>query len=181
MESLNGCRIISLVGPQGSGKSTIGQRLSSAITAPHIEASEFAKKITGTNVRSELPGATEKFTAKDPDWLGRGIELRIKELAKDLVILTGVRERNVHLYLASQGANIYIYELDAPMPLRYDRLLSLKKVSNADEFIRQELREMKLGVWDVCNDATYRIPNDDDTSTKEIARAIAKSFLGATI
>lgn len=175
-EPLNGIRIVSIVGPQGTGKTTIGSRLALLLETRHIEASDYAKRITGSKQRSDLPGLTEKYTKENPDWLGQAIEEVILEQESKTIILTGVRERNVHLYLASRGARLAIYELEAPAELRFQRLLRLEKVSSATEFIEQELREIKLGVVDVCKDALHKVPNSTDEHPGKIARAIEKTL-----
>lgn len=175
-ELLNGIHIVSLVGPQGVGKTTIGLRLALLLDNIHVEASDYAKRITGTDARSELPTLTEQHTKQNPDWLGQAIEEEIIKHDKKTIVLTGVRERNVHLYLASRGGRLAIFELEAPAELRFQRLCRLGKVSNATEFIEQEIKEVKLGVYEVCKDALHRVPNATDVPAPKIARAIEKTF-----
>lgn len=174
MERLSGIQIISLCGYQGSGKSTIGKYVARVLKVPHIEASDFARKVTGVEKRSELPAATMKFTAKNPDWLGEALADEILGNNTKIIVLTGTRERNVHLYLAAQGANLRIFEMMTPPELRYERLLQLGKIKDASEFIEQELRERELGVEEVVDDAIYQIPNHEDTNPLKIARAIGE-------
>lgn len=171
MESLSGYQIISLVGYQGSGKSTVGKLLAHLLNCRHVETSAVVKKVTGVEKRENL-ASTGKQTKIDPDWLGSAVAEHVVQASKKLVVLTGVRERAVHEFLISFAKQVDIIELTSPPELRFDRVKELGKVSTAAEFIEQELKEKELGLEDVICNATYQIPTTEKTDPVDIARAI---------
>lgn len=165
--------LISFVGFQGSGKTTLGKILADSLNSEHFEASGIVRNTTGVTERSELP-ATGKRTKKDPTWLGKAVYTAI--YPDEVSVVSGVREQEVHDYLETQNIDIHIFEVVAPAEVRFDRLFKLQKVSSAQDFIEQELREIELGVKDVMTAAQYTIPTSPKTNPNAICRVILKKL-----
>lgn len=141
-EQLAGVHILSLIGQQGSGKTTLGQLLSGRLNAEHIEASEVVRDLRGNLQRSEMHTTNDR-TKDDPTWLGDAIATRIDSFK---VILTGVREVEVHRTLEQLGTTVTPIILTAPTQERYKRLLDNKKVTSYGEFTKDGQAELDIGL-----------------------------------
>lgn len=168
--NLKGLKIVSIVGRQGSGKSTIGKYLAKSLRTIHVETSDVVRSLNKNLTRAELP-STGKKTKKDPEWLGKAIAEQVLS-GDDTAVLTGAREHQVHKYLVKQGAVVKVIELVSDPVLRYQRLLLLGKVKNATEFLTHEIAETRLGVQDVMDRAPFRAETTEDTEPKVLAQAI---------
>lgn len=148
------------------------------LNVTHLEASDYAKRATGITKRSDLPGATLKVAKKDPKWLGKAIEEGVLNRTNKhpVVVLTGTRELNVHEHLKEKGATILAFEMQASPEVRYNRLLQIKKVKNASEFLDQEIKEREIGTLEVMNAAEFRIPCTNDSNPLKIARAVRETL-----
>lgn len=165
--------LISFVGFQGSGKTTLGKILADSLSVEHFEASGIVRNTTGVTERSELP-ATGKRTKKDPTWLGKAVYTALYPDA--VTVMSGVREQEVHDYLAGRDIDVHAFEVVAPAEIRFNRLFHLNKVSSAKDFIEQELREIELGVKQVMDTAQYTIPTSPSTNPNAICRVIVKKL-----
>lgn len=176
---MKGNTLISLVGLQGSGKSTLGHKIARRIGTEKIETSDVVRSIYKNLKRSELPTTAER-TKDDPDWLGRAVfdtlEGAYADSGKRAVVLTGVRELEVQKFLKKMGLNIYSFEVVCDAEIRYQRLLSLGKVIDAREFLRQELAERGLGVLDIMDAAPFTIPTSHETDPDRISKAVVREL-----
>lgn len=169
--------VLSFVGKQGAGKSTIAKYVSELLSTGKIETSDIVKKIYHNLSRSELP-STGKRTKTDPNWLARALERELKEEIRhqnsDIVVLSGVREIEIHKYFLSKRFTLHSFEVIAAPEVRYTRLLEMHKVRNAEEFLDQERRELTLGVAKVEEEAAFRIPTSPNTEPSELAASVVK-------
>lgn len=165
-------RIVSIVGRQGAGKSTVGKYLAEIFGVVHIETSYIVRSLFKDILRREELASTGQRTEKDPNWLGRAIEEEIKD--EGAVILTGVREKEVHQYLKSQGAQVRIIVLQCPAVERYLRLRNLHKVESPKDFIEQEIREDMLGIKGTMQNAELIIQTNVLDTAEETVERIRK-------
>lgn len=177
LPQLHGVNVISLVGRQGSGKSTVGSMIAKELNLSHIETSDTVKKHVNNAKRSELP-KTGRFTKDNNIWLAKPVAIELvkalKDKAKNSIILTGVREVEVHQYLERIGANIHAIEMQAYPEVRFDRLVSGKKVSSASEFLEHEIAESALGVQKVIDGASFVARTRADKRPLSIVLGIIK-------
>src|SRR5678809_1298323 len=108
--------IISLVGRQGSGKSTIGAKLADYLKTSHVEASQVVREVCGDLPRSEMP-TTNKRTESEPNWLADAIMERFPE-DKKCVVVTGVREPIVHTYFEMSQHTLLSFEVRCDAEIR---------------------------------------------------------------
>lgn len=169
--------VISLVGYQGSGKTTIGKSLAARYGCSHLEMSEIVRAIHTGLSRDELPRTAEK-TRTDPDWLAELVHKLILEESKNsVVVLTGVREPQIHKYLLAHDIQLHSFEIKAPAGLRYYRLLDLKKVSNAEQFLNHEVDETSMGLREVMDKARYAVITSEESSPRALAQAMKKRLV----
>lgn len=172
MARLSGIQIISLVGLQGVGKSSIGDVLFTKLPySSRIEVSHVVKAVHGDRPRDEL-AATHKHTQHDPTWLGTAIAKRITSERQPLCVLTGVREPEVHETLIDLDADLTPVVVEAAIPVRFDRVFSLGKCHTYDEFYEQDHREMSLGLDRVIGSAKIRLESNLDTTVDGLADTI---------
>jgi dephospho-CoA kinase len=170
-------RIISLVGYQGSGKTTIGQRVARNYSSKRVEISTLVKTLTKDSlVREELP-STYKWTEENPTWLSSYlIDLLNNYFTakpdKNLVILSGVREQILHDELVKAGAQVFVCAIYAPPIDRYKRLVELGKVHTEEEFINHEMSEKEMGLGEVIANADYTITSHEGTSASKLASVV---------
>lgn len=166
-----GLTVISLVGYQGSGKTTLGQILAKQLGIPRVETSDVVKDLSGLQDKAELT-TTAAMTKHDPDWLGRAVYNRllavVSGMAPNAVVLTGTREFEVHLFLAEKGVKLYTFEITSMPYWRYERLRTLSKVASAKEFIEQDLRERAMGLNETCDKAPFVIDTSPHSEPEEI-------------
>lgn len=163
--------VISLVGYQGSGKSTLSQILAKLYGWDFLEISSVVRAVHTGLSRDELP-ETAKKTKTDPNWLSDVIYSMIVKGKSPGVVLSGVREPQIHKYLTGKGLTLHDVEVKAHPALRYDRLLELQKVSNAEQFLNHEIDELAMGLRKVMRDAKYSIWTSDETDPRRLARAV---------
>lgn len=177
---LKGHTIVSLAGAQGSGKSTLGTYLARYLKTLHVETSAVVQDTLSFDLSRDDLHTTGSFTKDDKDWLGRAIEQKIikwlPKYKKSTVVLSGVREREVHSYLRRQGARLHIFEVAADPNLRFYRLKDLGKVSDARHFLDKELNERILGLPKVIAQAKYTVETKQDIPAELQAKAIAKAL-----
>lgn len=170
--------LVSFVGRQGAGKSTIAAGLADVLRTGHIEVSDVVKDLYNDLPRELLP-STGRRTESEPDWLGKAVHKALIEKAeiweRDLLVLSGVREQAVHEYLGKQF-DLYSFEIVADPEIRFQRLSVLWKVRSGKEFIEHEIRETGLGVQEVMDKAPFRIPTSQETQPDYIVKAIIRAL-----
>lgn len=142
---------------------------------PHIETSDVVKKVLKEEDRKKLLSSAVR-TAADPDWLGKEVYQEIISHNSRTVVLTGVREIEVHQYLRNHGCEITIFEVTAPPEIRYQRLYALNKLTNAEDFLSRELKEKQMGIEDVEQEAPYTVPTSFETDPERIAYAMIRAL-----
>lgn len=147
---LSGVHVISFIGVQGSGKSTIAQGVAANYRCQHLEASDVVRDLYGNLERKDMP-ATNVRTATEPDWLANAIADR---MTQDYVVLSGVREREVHAELKLMGATLRIIKLWAPEQERFARLLANGKCKTYVEFMEHGYNEMNIGLAELLADSS---------------------------
>lgn len=171
--------VLSLVGKQGAGKSTIGDRLARYLRTEHIETSDVVRDLNEGKTREELP-ETGKLTKDDPTWLGEPLYERLQPVfdsGKQTAVLTGVREVEVHEHLRKRGIKLVIVDVTSDPQLRYTRLIELGKVDNANQFLEQELREKELGVNEVIDSSKYEMTTTEGSNPDKLVRALISKIV----
>lgn len=163
--------VISLVGPQGAGKSTIAKRAATYLKTRHVEASSVVREVFGDLPRKDMP-KTNVRTKTEPDWLAKGIMGKFPDTGS-AVVVSGIREPIVHKFI-SEKHTVYGFEVRADAELRFQRQLEVRKCRSAAEFLEHELNEIKLGLFEIMFDAPYAIPTSTSTSPDKIVRAIVR-------
>lgn len=172
MARLSGIQIISLVGLQGVGKSSIGDLLFTKLPySSRIEVSNVVRAVHGERPRNEL-AETQKHTKHDPTWLGTAIAKRIVTEKQALCILTGVREPEVHKTLEDLGANLTVVAVESEPPIRFERVKALGKCHTFEDFYDQDHRELALGLERVIGSAQIKIESTDETTVDGLADGI---------
>lgn len=165
---------LSLVGKQGSGKSTLGSKLARNLGTERIEISDVVKELVANKKREQLAESGVR-TRKEPDWLAMPVYEKmfpVFNAGKQTVVLTGVRELAIHKYLQRKGLYVLPIDITARPMVRYLRVLELEKVLNPIEFLDQELREKRLGIDEVCDAAKYEIETSPETDPDKIVRSL---------
>lgn len=169
--------VISLVGYQGSGKSTLSKKLARAIHTDMLEVSDRVKSMYEDYAREKLPSTSER-TKQDPNWLGKDVAEGLAEIYKgqqrQVAILSGAREEQLHKYLLKRGIKLWVFEIVAPPALRFQRVYDLHKVQSASQFIEHELSEREMGLDRVCEKAPFRVITGEDTKPYLLVEAIIK-------
>lgn len=166
--------VLSLVGEQGAGKSTIGQKLARYLDTTHIEISGVVKALTNNHKadKAELVKTREK-TAEDPTWLGEAVYERCLEAydtGKRSVVITGVREVEVYDYLKRRGVLVIGIDVVADPDIRCQRLMELGKISDEQAFIEQDIKEVRMGLHEVMGRSEFQISTSYLTDADEIVR-----------
>lgn len=174
MAKLSGIQVISLVGQQGAGKTTISNLLAEKYGAYRVEASSIVRELCGDLPRSEMP-KTNVRTAHEPTWLGDAIARKILENSDtSIVILSGVREVEVHETLRRFDSDIAVVYIQANRGIRLERQLRNRKCNDALEFDLQDAQELEIGLDKVINTAGYRVSSTPTTSPAGLVDEIAK-------
>lgn len=177
MGLLSGIHILSLVGRQGAGKSSIGHGLAVQVEVPHIEASSVVRKVYGDIPRDKMP-ETNKRTATEPDWLGNAIASEILDHHDaSYVIVTGAREREVHDTLLQLGASLQVIEIYADQQQRYDRHLGVK-CSNEAEFLLHEDNEASIGLDELLAKCPFQLDTTHSPTIEHSVNLLRSTFLG---
>lgn len=166
--------VLSLVGKQGSGKTTLGKKLARNLGTRHIETSDVVKSLHTDKERHELP-ETGKRTRDEPDWLAAPLYDEIYPVfneGKQTVVLTGVREVEVHSYLQRRGLYLLVIDVLTEPSVRYTRLRRLEKVKNVHEFLDQELGERALGIDEVADSARIELKTSEQSKPDAIVRKL---------
>lgn len=138
MASLTGTQIVSLAGYQGSGKSTIGNRLSRLLNIHHVEVSDVVKAHYKGLTREQLPD-TMKLGSR---WLTDALFEEIQDYTH--VVITGPRQKEIFRSWKRRGAEVWSFWIAAHQRDRYERLYKLGKVDSIDAFLQHELKERKM-------------------------------------
>lgn len=172
--------VISIVGKQGTGKSTIAKRVAQNLSTQYIETSDVvAAEIDNAIPRKDMT-VTRYKTQTDPDWLGKAVYERIFPMYKPrvrTVVLSGVREVEVHKYLLRRQLKIIPIEVVCDPDTRCKRLLDLGTVRSVEHFVDQDLEERKMGLDEVLDQARFTITTSDATSPSTLARGIVKKLV----
>lgn len=167
--------VISLVGKQGTGKSTIGKKTAASLETSHVETSDMVAQVV-TGVPRKSLTSTRIRTQEDPDWLGRityeWIMGMYKAYETRTMVLTGVREVEVHRYLQKKQLKIISVEIVSPPHIRLERLMELGTIKSTAHFLNQDLAERAMGLDEVCGQATYQIHTDNETSPGKLSKAL---------
>ena len=172
--------IISLVGKQGAGKSTIGEKLARYLDTTHIEVSKVVRELHKDIEERSALSDTGKKTRTEPDWLGSAVYNRLfPTLRKNtpVAVITGVREIEVHKYLKKMKLSVIGVEIKADPDLRYKRLLELKKIQSPSDFLDMEVKERNLGVNEVIDSCKYEIATSDETKPDQVVRALVSKLV----
>lgn len=134
--------------------------------------------ITGEKAREDLPATAER-TKEDPNWLGKAVS-EILEAANErklpALVLTGVREVQVHDYLEEIGYTLKVFELSTAAEERYRRLLETEKIRSAKQFILHDLREKSMGLDQTLAEAAYSVQTTQETNPARITKAIFQTL-----
>ena len=185
MALLNGIHVLSLIGRQGTGKTTVGQLISENMGCLHIEASDVVRSVVGSHTRREDLPESNKRTAAEPAWLGNAIaetfyescailnRSRIKPGTNlELLVLTGAREVEVHETLEQHGAKVFCVALDAPTFTRYERLKEIGKAPSYEYFQNQDHAEGEIGLDILLTITQYQLKTGAFTNTSHIKNAV---------
>lgn len=169
MGTLSGIQIISLVGQQGAGKTVIGNALAKHYDGSYrVEASSVVREVCGNLPRAEMP-TTNVRTATEPTWLGDAIARKIVDNSDaTLVVLTGVREVEVHETIRRLGAELVVVKIYAPAGDRCLRLFHLKKCISVEEFEQHDKNEWDIGLGKVLSTASTTLHSSKYTSVTQL-------------
>lgn len=169
--------VVSLVGYQGAGKSSISKYLGYLYDVAGIEVSSIVRAIVEGMSRDELPQTTER-TKTDPEWLSSIVHGVLKEKTiGNVAVLTGVREPNIHTYLSAHDMDVYSVEIRCHALTRYKRVLELGKVTSARQFLNHEADEINMGIRETLHASPYCVETNEETSPKLIAAAIKERLM----
>lgn len=185
MALLHGIQVLSLIGRQGTGKTTIGHQVSEAKGCLHIEASDVVRSIVGVSTRREdLPESNQR-TKNDPTWLGDAVAETFDESCSilrrsrvrpgtdlKLLVLTGTREIEVHETLEQHGAHVFCVALDAPAFIRYERLKELRKAPSYEYFQNQDHAEGEIGLDLLLSLTQYQLKAGAFTNPDFLVKAV---------
>lgn len=164
VQTLAGRQVLSIVGQQGVGKSSIGDAVHQAVPdSSRIEISDVVKRVHGTKPRAEL-SLTREHTLTDPSWLGTAVAERILEDGASLCVVTGVREIEVHNTLVDFGCSIIAVSISAEMELRYMRVKALGKCDSKEAFYQQDRRELAMGLDIVLQMTSIKLWSTEETT-----------------
>lgn len=172
-QRLSGIRIVSIVGRQGSGKTTVAKLLASHYMCPHIECSTVVRNLCGDLPREEMH-KTNARTATEPTWLGDAVadeiekqileyDLQYPHLTREVIIISGAREVEVVDTLRTLGADVLQLAVTTWTPARYRRLKELGKVKGLEDFRKADKTESKIGL-DKLLSITPMVDNSYQTS-----------------
>jgi dephospho-CoA kinase len=188
MALLNGIHVLSLIGRQGTGKTTTGRQISEDMGCLHIEASDVVRSVVaraGKSTRREDLPESNKRTAEEPEWLGNAVAEVFDESCSilkrnrvkpgtdlGLLVLTGAREVEVHETLEQHGAHVFTVALDAPKLTRYERLKLLGKASSYEYFENQDHAEGEIGLDLLLTITQYALKSGAFTQQGHVKAAI---------
>lgn len=176
MAQLFGSTLVSFVGYQGSGKSLLGRKLARVLCTDHIETSDLVKATHGEGLSRSQLSSTAVFTEEDPAWLGKEVGADMSRIMdeqnRNVVVISGVREPEVHKYLQREGVGIWPIEVHADPTIRYKRLIELGKVKTTEEFLDQDIRERQLGLPKILSRCKFLAPTSDDSNPDNLVKAI---------
>lgn len=170
--------VLSLVGKQGSGKSTLGKKLARYLGTQHVETSDIVKALNRGKKRDELPSTGER-TKSEPDWLAVPLYDQLFPVfnkGKQTVVLTGVREVEVHTYLKRRGLQLLVIDITADPDVRFYRLFHLEKITSAKAFIEQDLKERALGINEVIDSASVEVRTSHTSDPDKLVRALVSKI-----
>lgn len=179
MAKLSGIQIVSIVGLQGAGKSSIGDQLHVDIQdSSKIEISDVVRAVHGDRPRAQM-ASTHKFTLSNPAWLGEAVARKITETTDTtVVILSGVREPEVHNTLREFDCSLSVVKVLADPTLRFNRVKALGKCDTWEEFTEQEGRELSLGLNKLLLTSDFMVESTEETTIPQLAAQIIEYLYG---
>jgi hypothetical protein len=179
MAKLSGIQIVSIVGLQGAGKSSIGDQLHVDLEdSTKIEVSDVVRAVHGDRPRSQM-ASTREFTLADPSWLGEAVARKITDTTDTtVVILSGVREPEVHNTLREFDCALSVVKVLADPTLRFNRVKALGKCDTWEEFTEQERREMALGLNKILLTSDFMVESTEETTVPQLASQVIEYLRG---
>lgn len=172
--------VLSLVGKQGTGKSTLAKKIAHNLNTIYIETSDVVQEYFRNVPRKELTMSRTK-THDDPEWLGKDLYSRIfpefKRKEVKAVVLSGVREIEVHKYLERRNVRLVVIEIISDPVIRCKRLIDLGTVNSVEHFIDQDLRERQMGLDEVSSRARFQVETSEDSSPTRLTKAIISKLV----
>lgn len=167
-------RIVTIVGKNRSGKSTVAKKLIEKTSWPTIEVSDIVKKISGQKTREALQLEKEKH-AKDPDWLYRELKKEIDRIASagaNNIVVSGVREQYLIQRMKEDGSNVKVIGVSIADSERRRRTVELDKKS-IEEFEKDESRDKELfNLDDLLKSSDYQVSTE--TSLEDMEDGVEK-------
>lgn len=170
-------RVLSVIGRQGSGKTTLGHSFATRLGAARIEVSSLVQEANKELKDLDLAKTAER-TKEDPHWLCELILSSIAATKAPAIVLTGVRESNIHPFLKEHRCKVVTVALVADPDVRLDRLLEQKRVASVEQFLKREVAEMQLGLSETFSDTDYAIRTTQTTDPAAEARTALDKMKG---
>lgn len=168
-------QLVSIIGYQGSGKTTIGKEVAKRLKTEYVEVSAVVKAANKHVPDLELASTGER-TFSEPNWLAKLIDNEIEDVmsieGRQTVIVGGSREPNLYQWYQDKGYHLYSVWLYAEPFSRYNRLIKQGRVENTTQFLNRELAERRLGLSELARVTQYQAETSDKIYPHQTAAAI---------
>ncbi|MFZ2070843.1 MAG: AAA family ATPase [Halobacteriota archaeon] len=175
--------VLAFVGAPAAGKSEAAS-IAAEMGIPVVVMGEEIRaelRRRGLPLNDETAGrvATELREKEGRDAVAKRCIPRIKEIEKGIVVVDGIRGiAEVETLKEEFGDEFLLVNIEAPLTIRYERILSRGRVDNSlslDEFKKREARENGWGLGEAMQKASIVIKNEG--SLAEFKAAIKKLLL----
>lgn len=168
-------QLISLIGYQGSGKTTIGKEVSKRLNTEYIETSVVVKA-ANAHVPDLQLATTKERNLSEPNWLCKLLDNEIYDVmgieGRKTVVLGGLREPHIYDWFQDVGYHLYSVWLYAEPFSRYNRLVKQGRVQDVAQFLDRELLERTLGITELARVTQFQAETSDVIYPEQTAEAI---------
>jgi adenylate kinase len=164
--------LIILIGPQGSGKGTLGKQLSARLGIPHLSTGDMLREALNSKtlsdaVRKELhESVVEGKKLVSDKIVNKAVRDKLSKL--DRGILDGYpRNLTQAEYLDTYAQPGYVLELFVPDDVSVARLSSREQCKACGAIYGLNVPPKKAGVCTKCGGQLYRRPDDEPAKVRQ--------------